>query len=437
MPRALAYDVLERVEREGAFSDRALDAEIDAREVDDRDRRLATELVYGVLRWRRTLDRVLDEVVHGGTESLDEEVLRVLRLGVYQLLFLDRVPAHAAVDEAVEMVGDRGVPSARGLVNAVLREVGERDLEDVHDVQGDPATSASVLGARYSLPNWIANRILQIYGEERAEAVAAGLSERPPTHLRWYGDEAPESWDALPDPDGAYRAEGLTESVERALESGRAVFQDVGSQLVAAFVGASAGDSVLDAAAGQGGKTAWLADAVGEAGRVTAVDDVEWKLERNDELVRRLGVAGRCRMAAGRIEDFAAPDDLRYDRVLVDAPCSGLGVLRRHPEIRWRRREADIPSLVETQASMLEAASRWVAPGGTLTYAVCTFTTEEGHKQVDGFLESTDEFEEIGPPEGEVDWSGYVDDGGRLVVDPAEHGADCFFAARLRRVEAT
>lgn len=437
MARDLAYDVLRRVDRQGAFSDRALDAEIEDAEIDERDRRLATELVYGVLRWRRTIDRVLDDLVHGGTRSLDDEVWRVLRIGAYQLLFLDRVPAHAAVDQAVEMVGDRGVPSARGLVNAVLRRVDELDEDEVHEVDGDPSSSAAALGARYSMPNWIANRILQIYGGDRAEAVACGLSERPPTHLRWYGDNSPETdWSALPDPERAYSADGMTDEVDGALESGRAVLQDVGSQLVAAYVGASSGDAVLDAAAGQGGKTAWLADAVGPEGAVTAVDDVAWKLERNTEMLDRIGMGERCQVSPGRLEEFAPSEEVRYDRVLLDAPCSGLGVLRRHPEIRWRRDESDIPELVEAQASMLDAAAEWVARGGTLTYAVCTFTTEEGAKQVDRFLERNEGYETVGPPDGSVDWAPYVDDAGHLTVDPAEHDADCFFAARLRRIDS-
>lgn len=438
MARALAYDVLTRVETHDAFSNRALDAELALRDLDDRDRRLGTEIIYGVLTWRRALDAVLDEVVHGGIDSLDVEVLRTLRIGAYQLLFLDRVPAHAVVDEAVEMTRERANSGATSLVNAVLREIARDEGLEWWDESDRKDRPVQYLGERYSFPNWIANRLVQLYDFERAERLAEAFNARPPLYLRVLGEspegEFDDDLESVEGVDKALRTDRMTADIQEELANRRWIVQDLGSQLVGLMVGCEEGLEVLDACAGLGGKTLTMADALGAEGRVTAVDSVKWKIDKLRRLAGDTELGDRIRGEASELQELSPEELGEFDRVLVDAPCSALGVLRRHPEIKWHRDESEIPSLVDLQEELLDAAVPFVRPGGVLTYSVCSFTTEEGPKQVDAFLERHPEFERVGPPEeSEVDWERYVDGEGALSLNPVDHDADAFYAARLRR----
>ncbi|MFW5967039.1 MAG: 16S rRNA (cytosine(967)-C(5))-methyltransferase RsmB [Persicimonas sp.] len=441
MPRKLAQQILEKIEREDAYSHIALDAAMSRSDLDARDRGLATEIVYGTLTWQRAIDSILDEHVRRDLDSLDVPVLVALRAAVYQMVFLDRIPAHAAVDEAVEIV--KGGPSraAAGLVNAVLRSLVRADDPKWWRDADREKKPVRYLGERYSLPNWIANRLVQYHGVDRAEEMCEAFNRRPPLYLRATGDEDPgdlpdgvTSVEGVP---GALRADSLGDAVRDGLEEGRWVVQDLGSQLVTLYTGPGRGDAVLDACAGLGGKTLHLARLVGDAGRVVAVDPVASKIELLTEGAERLGLAERIEAHVARLQDYARDADERFDVVLVDAPCSGLGVLRRHPETRWRRREADIPKLVALQRELIDAAAELVRPGGALAYSVCTFTTEEGPRQVDNFLDRHDNWRLADPPEESrgVEWKTYVDETGRLALNPLEHDSDAFFAAVLQEVK--
>lgn len=441
MPRHLAYEVLRRVEQEDAFSNRALDAEFADADLEDRDRRLATRLVYGVLTWRRALDSLLDDLVHGGIEKLDAEVLRILRMGGYQLFFLDRVPDHAAVDEASDMTETYANRGAVSLVNAVLREATRLEEPIWWDDEDRERKPVRYLGERYSLPNWIANRMIQLFEAERAESLGESLTRQPPIHLRMLGDEDPanlaadeEQLTVVGEVPGAVRAERVSEVVDEAIADRRCIIQDLGSQLVGRYVGVEPGMSVLDGCAGLGGKTFALADEAGDESRVLAVDSIKWKVDKLARLANQASFGARVETRSSRLQDLHLEVGDQFDRVLVDAPCSALGVMRRHPEIKWKRDESDIPSLVELQASLLDAAARFVVPGGVLVFSVCTFTSEEGPKQVTRFLDEHDEFELAGPPSHEqLEWSSYVDEQGRLSLNPFDHDTDLFFSARLRR----
>ncbi|MFB6265046.1 MAG: 16S rRNA (cytosine(967)-C(5))-methyltransferase RsmB, partial [Bradymonadaceae bacterium] len=394
--RGRALSALRRVNCERAFSQRALDEELEEGELDARDCALATELVYGTLTWRRPLDEVLERFVDGGLERLDESVHRILRVGAYQLLMLDRIPARAAVDEAVDAAHRRGQSAASGLINAVLRRVSDLGGEPPWIDDRGGGSTVSRIGRRYSLPNWIANRLVQLYGESRAETLADRLARRPPYFLRIRKRTTTAQmrtldvdWSRVSGIPRAVRIGSFSGAVRRGLEEGRWGVQDVGSQLVGELVGAAGGDAVLDACAGRGGKTFQLAEQVGASGDVVAVDDESWKLEQLRSRARLLGLAERIELQSADLREFADRCDRSFDRVLVDAPCSGLGTLRRRPEIRWRRDESEVPDLVDRQRELLRAAASLVRPGGQLVYAVCTFTSEEGPKRIRRFLDDS------------------------------------------------
>ncbi|WP_168210913.1 16S rRNA (cytosine(967)-C(5))-methyltransferase RsmB [Persicimonas caeni] len=448
-PRQLAQEVLETIEREDAYSHIALDAALERSGLDARDRGLATELVYGTLTWQRSLDKVLGDFVRRGIDGLDLPVLVALRVAVYQLLFLNRIPAHAAVDEAVEITKAGPSRAAAGLVNGVLRSIVRKRGQAKQANQskqvrwwsdkGRERKPARYLGERYSLPNWMTNRMLQYWGLERAEKLAEAFDTRPPLYLRLLADdvELPEGVEPVEGVPGALRAASMSDAVRAGIADGKWGVQDLGSQLIGLYAGAEPDLAVLDGCAGLGGKTLHLARLVGPTGGVVAVDPADTKIDMLCTAADSAGMRERLTTQVASLQDFAQETDETFDLVLIDAPCSGLGVIRRHPETRWRRSESDIFALTKLQAELLDVAATLVRPGGTLTYSVCTFTTEEGPKQVERFLERHGDFERTGAPESgpgaEVDWKKYVDGDAQLTLDPLEHDTDAFFAARLRR----
>lgn len=418
MSRKTALEVLRRIHEDDAYSHIALSEALDASKLTGPDRGLATELVYGTLAWQRAIDQLLDEALHDGLGSIGGPLHDVLRLGVYQLVFLDRIPDHAAIDESVKLSRTVCGEGASGLVNAVLRTIAREEEPrwwDDADLERKPVRW---LGQRWSLPNWLSNRLIQQFGLERATSLAEAFNSRPPLWLRMVGQPL----------DGAARRfDTMTDEAREALGDYRAVVQDLGSQLVVRMCGVSAGERVLDACAGVGGKTLALID---EGATVTALDPQKSKIDMLETAAKRLEVSDRVVAVDTELQniDFDAP----FDGVLVDAPCTGLGTLRRHPETRWRRDQSDITILSRRQENLLDEAARAVAPGGWLVYSVCTFTREETTKQIEQFLQRHPDFERAPALEHEA-----VDELGELHTYPDEHDADAFFASRLVRTPTT
>lgn len=414
MPRATALQVLTRVD-EGAYSHLALDAELERSSLSDRDRGLATHLVYATLTWQRALDTIIHACLLRHT--LDPMTLRILRLGVVQLVFLDRIPEHAAVSESVDLAREHA-PDSASLVNAVLRRV-IREKPLWYSPQDQTKKPVRYLANRWSLPNWLANRMEQQLGMERANLWMEAINSPPPIWLR-ARLKTPEGLE--PHPCGAYRADTLTPHM-KGLLAGDWVVQDLAAQFVGMLVDVRKDDTVWDACAGLGGKALHLLDL---GAKVTASDPNASKLH----LLRNMHGGQNITVLEGKAEELA-PQLGEFDAVLLDAPCSSLGVLRRHPETRWTRTESAITSLEKVQKELLDTAAPHVKLGGHLVYSVCTFTREETTKQVENFLKRHPNFELVDPPES---LKGYgVVQGSYLVTDPHIHDCDAFFAARLRR----
>lgn len=411
--RRVAHDVLVRVECDQAYSHLALSAALDAAQLSAVERGLCTQIVYGTLTWRRVIDAELNQVLKQGIASVKPPLLQLLRAGAFQLLFLDRVPAHAVVDEAVKLAREVGGERSTGLVNAVLRriEAPPRCWAGLEDTK----STARRLGIRWSLPTWLAGRLVQQFGDDRAEAIARASAAAPPIWIR-----------EVRDPDGrAQRVPAVDAALKARLDSGEVVIQDLGSQLVVRFGGPYDDAHVLDACAGLGGKALFIGET---AASVLAVDPQASKLDLLRSSAERVELDGVVGTHEGTVQDLV--DAKPFDVVLVDAPCSGLGVIRRHPEARWNKDEADIASLADQQAEILDAVAPKVAPGGLLVYSVCTFTPEETTRQVERFLARHTGFTRE-PPTGE--WDGRLSSLGDLELMPDRHDSDGFYAARLRR----
>jgi len=435
--RDVAYEVLRRVRRDGAYATLALSSAVEP--MPPVDRHLATELVYGVLRHQRRLDHALARHARLGLERVDPEVLDLLRIAAYQMLLLDRVPDYAAVDHAVGAVRRLRGARVAGFANAVLRKLTSADLD--RDL---PSDAVQRLALRYSLPDTLAGYFWRQLGQQEAEKLAAVMLDRAPLNLRANQLRATTGQVAE-----RLQSEGVKLQPGRWLESALRVesadlfrlashgeglwsVQDEAAQLVGLALGPEPGQTVLDACAGVGGKAMHIATLIGDRGRVVCGDLNPRKLALLTAEAHRLGVTC-CEPLVGDLRRIALP---RADRVLVDAPCTGLGVLRRHPEIKWREDSGlqALDRLVQLQRELLEAVLAALKPGGVLVYSVCTVTDEEGPRQVERLLERHPELalDPFPPTVPELD---HNTRGAPLRLWPQRHDLDGFFIARVRRMQ--
>lgn len=424
--RIAALETL-RATRRGELADRALFSALTA--VPARDRGWTQELAYGTFRLRGRLDHLIATHVRGGLDRVDDDVLDILRLGAYQLVEMASVPPYAAVSESVELARSSGNARATGFVNGVLQSLARApDRTDFPALENDAPGYLATWGSH---PPWLVSRWIGRLGEAGAAALVAANLRRPQLYLRPVRTDVAAAVHALTaagmqvEPvDGAPDAVRVIEgSVVEALAAGPAIVQDPAAGLVARFVDPAPGATVLDLCAAPGGKAVALADF---GAHVIAADR---SIERTGRLaanVRRLPPLPIDVVVA----DARRPAVPVADVVLLDAPCTGTGTFRRHPDGKWRVEPADLASLVALQCDLLRSAAAVTAPGGLLVYATCSLEPEENEAQVDRFLEETPEF--TLEPGTAVD-ARWLDPLGRLRVLPHESGWDGAFAARLRR----
>jgi 16S rRNA (cytosine967-C5)-methyltransferase len=416
--------------RRGELLDPAFDARAPA--LDARDRRWTQELVYGMLRRRAWIDAVLSARVRGGLARLDPDLIDLLRLGAYQLLFMRSVPAYAAIAQTVELTKARHGIGASKLANAVLRRVDrEREALDV----AHPTDPVEALALHHSHPRWLVARWVGRWGAEETQRLLIANNTEPPTVLRPYGivheqleaslesagvrvDEVPLVRDSIQ----------LRESVSLtelgAYRQGLFFVQDPASTLVTQYASIPGGCTAADLCAAPGGKTLELSRA---ASLIFAADRSAARMGRTLSNFRRMEARGIHALVA----DARHPAIRPVDVVLLDVPCTGTGTFRRHPDARWRLKISDLAVMAALQRSILRAAAGVVKPGGLLIYATCSLEPEENDAQIESFLAENPEWRLEPPAEGAV--SASVLDAGRLRVLPQRHGVDGAFAARLRR----
>jgi 16S rRNA (cytosine967-C5)-methyltransferase len=387
--RAAAFDILLRVDREHAYAAELLHSS-QYRNLSPQDHGLATELAMGVLRWRSLLDRQIAKASSLPLQKLDVEVLTALRVAAYQLLFLDRVPGRAAVNESVELVKRSHKRSAIPFANAVLRKLSLQLPESKNELFSVHAEIPSQLADIRAHPRWLVERWAQQYGE----AVAATICE--------YDQKIPETTIRLTDEtvEGEMQREGIQlgpgklvlrarrvqsgdVTATAALRTGLANIQDEASQLVALLVGKAS--TILDCCAAPGGKTRVIAERNPQA-KILAVD----LHPHRARLLRKLVSAKNARIVAG--DALHLPTTTLFERVLVDVPCSGTGTFARNPEIKWRLIPDDIGDLQARQFAILQSAMRRVAPGGRLVYSTCSLEREENSDVVERALAADDSF---------------------------------------------
>jgi 16S rRNA (cytosine967-C5)-methyltransferase len=429
--RSCAYAVIRRVFEEGAYADRALHAEARRHRLQSRDRALATRLAYGAVQRRATLDHVIETLAGRPVEKLEPAVLTALRLGVLQLAFFDRVPAHASVGESVELAkgGSRG---GAGLVNAVLRRAAREAPALVAALpDGTPAEAA----LKHSYPRWIAELWFDALGADEARALMSAGNEPAEAAVRINTLKVARL--ELPVP--AHPAEGLPEGLvleapfdafgSPLWEQGLFMPQSRAAMAVSRALAPQPGETVLDLCAAPGGKTTHLAALMRNEGRVVAVERHPGRADALRRTAARMGAI--C--VEVRTADAAEPHaDAAYDRVLVDPPCSDLGTLAARPDVRWRKEPETPTQLAATQAAILDAAATAVRPGGVLVYSTCTISPAENERLIAAFLERRGDFAIDEIPSDLPVWD-HPSVPGFLQTLPHRDGTDGFFIARLRR----
>ena len=446
--RRLALDVLTQVEEQRAYAGLLLDARLQKTPLSQPDRALATELTYGVLRWQGRLDYVLGAITDRPWERVDPMLRRLLRLGAYQLLFLTRIPAYAAVNETVALAQDvvRSPlqSSAKAFVNAILRRLLERHSTiRFPDPSGDPV---GALAARWSHPSWLVARWLERLGAEETEALLRANNETPAlsvvvNRLKTQPEDVKERLDRIARsvtpgrfaPNVFRLTDGADALHDSAFADGWYFPMDEAATLPVLLLNPQPGEVVLDACAGGGGKTALIRGRLGGSGRIIALDPSARAHRRLSEAMARLGLDRVIPIQADARQASRALTCV-IDRALVDAPCSGLGTLRRHPERKWQQHEAGLATLARLQLELLHGVAPLLKPGGDLVYSTCSLEPEETDAVVEAFLRAFQDFTADDAPAGLPGTiAELIDSRGALRTWPHRHGLDGFYAIRLRR----
>jgi 16S rRNA (cytosine967-C5)-methyltransferase len=443
--RTKALEVLIRWEKRGSPMDPLFDAMVVQDPLlTDLDKTFVREVVYGVLRWQGKLDWIISAYSHIKPHRMERAVITILRMGAYQLLFMDRVPPPAAVDESVKLAKRIKRGDAAPFINGILRGIAEQRKEVSYpDLQTDPLDHIVTL---YSHPIWMVRRWVDQWGVEETIALCQGNNQIPPftvrvNTLKGSREEVinrlyDEKIGATPtpfSPVGIAIKDPPPLNTWGLLQEGLLQVQDEAAQLVSMLLASQPGERILDLCAAPGGKTTHLAQLMEDQGEIVAMDVSQNKLELLLENCRRLGIT----IVKTRTHDATTPPLFppgSFDRVLVDVPCTGFGTLRRNPDGKWRVKEEDIPRLQKLQRTILTQAATMVKKEGVLVYSTCTMTPEENEGVIETFLPEWKEFRLEGaspflPPGCE----GLVDRTGCLRTFPHQHGTDGFFAARMSR----
>lgn len=444
--RTLAFQILLHIDRDASHPDRLIRSTLDRHELlQERDRALLTELVYGVLRWRGRLDWHIDQLSRTSPSKISPAIRIILRLALYQVLILDRIPDHAAVNEAVEIAKKSQPAYLVKFVNGILREALRRRDEWLWpDPGAEPDRYVSVTTAH---PEWFVRRLLVEYGfEETLEICTANNSVAPVTLrvnalktaadevLRWCAERGIEA-----EPSGfvpsAVRLSGLRRDLAGTsiFRDGLVQVQDEASQAVSMIVAPEPGERVLDLCAGFGGKSTHLGILMGNRGEIVSVDHSAWKLEELRRNAQRQGVQVIGPRAADVLE-FSPAEEAPFDRVLLDAPCTGFGTLRRNPDIKWRRHVKDPRRFARIQTEMLDHAASFVKrDGGVLVYSTCTLFREENEAVAEHFTSTHPDWELQSAGEHLPDACRGMANGPYFHSRPHLHHVDGFFAARWER----
>lgn len=440
--RYLAVEILEKIELEDAYSNLLLRKTIEENDLIKEDVNLLTELVYGVLQNKYTLDYQLEPFIRK-QKNLKNWVKQLLRISLYQMEYLERIPAHAIVNEAVNIARLRGHKGIAGLVNAILRNIQRQGVRDFNEIKNEKER----LSVQYSLPIWLIEEFTEDLGLEEAEKLAASFGERPKLSLRVntkrmsrdevidsLKEEGYESVKSDISPYGIIALNGIPAD-STLFKTGIISVQDESSMLVAPALNVSPNHQVLDACAAPGGKTMHVAASFldeEKGGKIIALDIHHHKINLINQNANRQDVKNIVEAieldARNVLDKF---EKGTFDRILIDAPCSGLGLIRRRPEIRYNKTKKDIESLQKLQIEIINEASKVLKSGGELIYSTCTLTRFENQEVVQDFLAKNSDYEQVNVelPDNQLK----TQEDGSITIYPHQYGTDGFFISRFKK----
>ena len=451
--RMLAWNLLQRIERSQAFADLLLDSTFSkSPELRALDRAFINELVLGTLRWRSRLDLAIYRAVKSPEKRIDLKLLHLLRMGAYQILFMDRVPPSAAVNESVRLA--KAIfqnEKISGFTNAVLRSIArKKNREDFPPFETQPV---EYIAAALSHPRWMVERWVREFGPDTARKICSANNLHPPFTVRVntlkttreilqerLAGAGIQSFPAPYSPEGLVLRQSPLRSAEPLFQKGFYFVQDEASQIVSHLVNPQPGERVLDACAAPGGKTTHLAQLMNDQGEIIALDLYGPKIEWIQENCRRLGITVVKAFQADASKPLPFSEESAFDRILVDAPCTGLGTLHRNPEAKWRQNSQDANRLQHLQLALLENLWGRLKPGAILVYSTCTMTLEENDWVVEAFLRKHKEFRlqdlRLSVPQSFhplIDEKGFLRTYPKTTMASDDYRLDGFFAARLVR----
>ncbi|MBE2281626.1 MAG: 16S rRNA (cytosine(967)-C(5))-methyltransferase RsmB [Ignavibacteriaceae bacterium] len=435
--RGIAVKVLDRIERTDSYLEKLLDYEIKNAELTGADKALLYEIVHGVVRWMGRLDWILSGFYKGQFSKAIPNLKNALRVALYQVMFLDKVPEYAIVNEAVDFVKKLQGQKRADITNAVLRNI----IRSKHQLRY-PDPDENLLGylvAYYSHPAWLVKRWLERYGRQNAESLMHANNERPYLTLKMNNLKVSEGeFESLLDSVGLkftkgvflkeyYKLNNLTNIKNwQYFQEGYFNVQDESAGIACKLLDPKPGERVLDLCAAPGGKSAFIADLMDNKGEIVAVDKFELRNNQMDTNLKRLGVNI---VKTVTVDAFEFEDEQLFDKVILDAPCSGLGTLSKKPDIKWKKDMLDIRKLAELQTRLIQKASTLVKPGGVLVYSTCTIEPEENIEIVQKFLNDNKDFE--------IEHAGKLFKGDIVTMEgfiqtlPHLHKIDGAFSARL------
>ncbi|MCI5871608.1 16S rRNA (cytosine(967)-C(5))-methyltransferase RsmB [Streptococcus sp.] len=429
--RGQALQILEEVFGDGAYSNIALNKQLTQSHLSDKDKGLVTEIVYGTVARKLTLEWHLAYFIED-RDRLEPWVYTLLLLSLYQMLYLDKVPNHAIVNDAVTIAKNRGnKKGVEKLVNAVLRRIereGVRDFSTIKRIN-------KRYSIQYSLPVWLVKKLIEQFGVERAEAIFKSLFVRNKASVRVakvsdleYLAQDTQSEKSVLSPVGLVKSSGHF-AASQAFKNGQITIQDETSQLVAPTLEIEGWETMLDACSAPGGKTVHMASYL-TSGHITALDLYDHKLALVNENAQRMGVADKIstqKLDATQVHAHFPKE--HFDKILVDAPCSGIGLIRRKPDIKYNKDNQDFLSLQKIQLEILSSVCQTLKKGGIITYSTCTIFNEENQDVIAKFLQQHPDFEQVAlkHPKSEIVVEGC------LMITPEQFMTDGFFIAQLRK----
>ena len=400
--REVALKTLYKIDKEEAYSNIALDETIkeNRHKIDDRDIGFISELVYGVTSWKLTIDEIVKMYSNIRLKKISPWILNILRLGIYQIVFLDKVPKSAAVNESVNLAKRYGHKSSSNFVNAILRKVEKKDFETFFKIE-DPIERIS---KTTSMPVWIIQELLKENSIEKVEEICKASNIKPKVSIRVnrLKTTKQELEKKLEENDIPFQEGSLedflilekTKNIESLdlFNNGYFTIQDEGAGLIAKVVDPKPNEMVLDACSSPGGKTTYMAELMGNKGKIVAWDLHPHRVKLVEKNAKRLGITiieTKCENASIYKEEYKE----KFDKILLDVPCLGIGVLKRKPDIKWKRKPEDIEEITEIQQKILETCSKYLKPQGELIYATCSIFSEENDKIIQKFLKNHKDFE--------------------------------------------